>query len=55
MIAGFFPPISVMQGFGYSLLKRCMIDIPTDFEPVKSRPSTPGWLAMASPVMAPVP
>src|SRR4029078_9626831 len=45
MMAGFFPPISVMQGFGYSLLNRWRIDIPTAFQPVNNRPSTSGRCA----------
>ncbi len=54
-MAGFLPPISVMHGFGHSRLKRRRIDIPTVFEPVKSRPSTPGCEASASPASSPLP
>ena len=41
-IAGFLPPISVMQGFGHSRLNRPSSAIPTVFDPVKRSPSTPG-------------
>jgi hypothetical protein len=53
--AGFLPPISVMQGFGNSRLKRPWRDIPTVLDPVKSIPSTPGWSASGSPAPCPVP
>ena len=54
-MAGFLPPISVMQGLGYSRAKRRSSDMPTAFEPVKSRPSTSGWSASAAPVGSPGP
>ena len=55
MRAGFLPPISVMHGFGYSRLKRWISSMPTVLLPVKSMPSTEGWLARACPVISPLP
>ena len=55
-MAGFLPPISTTTGWGKRLLKVRKTELkPISNEPVKSRPSIPGFSCSSAPTVAPGP